>query len=69
MQDVLTIPAAAEALSVSSQTVRRLIAQGELPAYRVGGSIRIRAEDFEHALRPIPTARRRRVAAGAERAT
>lgn len=55
MQRVLTIHGAAEALAVSPQTIRRLIARGELKAYRVGGSVRIRAEDVETAMRLIPT--------------
>jgi excisionase family DNA binding protein len=33
--------AAAEALSISVRSVERLIAEGKLPAARVGGSVRI----------------------------
>jgi excisionase family DNA binding protein len=42
---------------VSGRTVRRWIAEGRLPAYRVGPRlIRIKAEDLEKAMRRIPTA-------------
>lgn len=35
----------AEAWGVSVRTVRRLIAQGELKAYRIGGQVRIAVDD------------------------
>jgi excisionase family DNA binding protein len=47
----------AEYLGVSTKTIRRLIASGALPAYRVGPrNIRIKASDLEALARPIPTA-------------
>jgi excisionase family DNA binding protein len=56
MAPCFTISAAAERLSVSTKTVRRMIARGELPAYRVGvKSIRLDSVDVERLLRPIPT--------------
>jgi excisionase family DNA binding protein len=43
-------------LGTSQDTVRRMIAEGRLPAFRVGAHlIRIKAADVEALLRPIPT--------------
>lgn len=42
----LTIAAAAEALSVSPRTVRRLIDRGELAPIRIGRSVRLSTEDL-----------------------
>lgn len=51
----LTIRSAAEKFGVSERTIRRRIASGELPAYRLGPrSIRLRAEDVEALAKPIP---------------
>jgi excisionase family DNA binding protein len=54
---VVTIADAAKDLAVSEDTVRRFIANGDLPAYRLGrrGHIRIRAEDVAAVLRRMPT--------------
>jgi excisionase family DNA binding protein len=52
----VSIQKAAERYDVCQRTVRRKIASGELPAYRFGRSIRIREDDLEAVLRPIPTA-------------
>jgi excisionase family DNA binding protein len=49
-----TQPQVAEIFQVSEQTIRRMIARGELPAYRVGAQIRIRPEDCERMLRRVP---------------
>lgn len=50
---------AAEFYGVTPLTVRRWIAQGLLPASRVGRSaIRIKRTDLESLARPIPTIRR-----------
>jgi len=43
-------------LDVSTRTIRRKIANGELRAYRVGGLIRIDQADLDALIRPIPTA-------------
>jgi excisionase family DNA binding protein len=43
----LSLADAAELLDVSLKTVRRRIADGTLPAYRVGKLIRIRREDLD----------------------
>ena len=59
---VVNLKKAAEVMSVSEKTIRRLIARGELPAYTIGGPprrgrlIRIRVEDLEALLHRIPTA-------------
>ena len=54
----LSLDEAAEAMSVSTKTIRRWIAAGTLPAYRCGRrAIRIRLDDLEAAPRQIPSAR------------
>lgn len=56
MAPKLTIRQTATHLGVDPRTVRRYIADGRLTAYRVGPrAIRIKAEDVEKLLRPIPT--------------
>lgn len=49
------LKAAADFLGTSTKTVRRRIAQGQLPAYRIAGSraIRIYADDLVKLLAPI----------------
>ena len=49
----VSIAAAAKDHSVSKRTIERLIATGELPAYRIGRSVRIREVDLEAVLRPV----------------
>ncbi len=44
---VLSIPQAGAYLSVSSDTVRRLIRGGNIPHARIGNSIRIRRADLD----------------------
>lgn len=53
--ELLTISAVAtEVLYCSEDTVRRMIARGELPAVRIGKRlIRIRRRDIERAMRPV----------------
>lgn len=52
--DSLTISAAADELGCSHDTVRRMIARGDLRAYRVGARlIRIRRMDLERAMKPV----------------
>lgn len=46
----LTVAEVARALRVSSMTVYRLIAAGQLPAVRVGRSYRLREEDVDRYL-------------------
>jgi len=53
----LGITEAAAYLGVSRDTVRRRIADGDLPAHRLGPKlIRINVADLDHLRRPIPTA-------------
>ncbi len=55
---LLTISEAAAYTALSTRTIRRRISAGDLPAFRVGPrSIRVRHDDLEHLLRPIPNAR------------
>jgi excisionase family DNA binding protein len=42
---LMTLLSVAVVLSCSQRTVRRLIAQGDLPVYRVGGGLRVRESD------------------------
>jgi excisionase family DNA binding protein len=52
---LLTLQEAAEQLSVSVRTVRRLIAYGYLPGYRVGPrALRVHADDVAAAVRRLP---------------
>jgi excisionase family DNA binding protein len=53
---MLTVKIAAERISVSVQTVYRLIETGELPHYRVGNAIRI----AEHHIRDFLAAHEER---------
>lgn len=51
----LSVTEAAEILAVSTDTVRRLVARGELPSYRVGSSrlIRVLRSDVLALLKPV----------------
>ena len=56
----LSLADAADLVSLSQRTVRRLIAEGELPGYHVGGkrraSVRIAEADLHALMRRIPSA-------------
>jgi excisionase family DNA binding protein len=53
----ITIQDAADRLAVGPRVIRRMIATGELPGYRLRTKvIRVRADDVDALLRPIPTA-------------
>jgi excisionase family DNA binding protein len=52
----LSLAEAASVLGVNVKTVRRAIAEGRLPAYRVGKLIRVRSEDVAGLFTRIPTA-------------
>lgn len=49
----VSIGDAADRASVSKDTIRRMIAEGSLPAYRFRGQIRIAIEDIDKAMRPV----------------
>ncbi|MFV0634630.1 excisionase family DNA-binding protein [Demequina sp.] len=53
-QDHFSIAEASDYLGCSQDTTRRMIARGEIKAYRVGPRlIRIRRHDLERALKPV----------------
>ena len=53
---LMSLEAAAAYLGISEKSVRRRISEGSLPAYRMGPRhIRVRLEDVDALLRPIPT--------------
>lgn len=56
---LLTVAEAASALRVSPLTLRRRIARGEVPAYRVGarGAVRLEANAVRGLLRPYRAGR------------
>lgn len=45
----------ADIYGISERSCRRLIAEGELPAYRIGKrAVRVKASDLDDLARPIP---------------
>ena len=53
----LTKRDAANEARVGTRTIERWIAEGTLPAFRMGGQVRIKATDLDKLARPIaPTA-------------
>jgi len=56
-RDLITINEAARQRQVHHRTIRRQIAEGKIPAYRVGGTaVRISQADLDAQVRPIVTA-------------
>lgn len=54
--DYLTVTQCAERFGVTDSSIRRWIAQGRLPAYRLGSQqLRVRADDLDAILVPVPT--------------
>ena len=54
----LTLAQAADLLGVCTRTIRRRIAAGDLPAYKIGRkAIRIKIVDLDRISRRIPSAR------------
>lgn len=54
----ISLDEAAEIMSLSTRTIRRRISDGTIPAYQCGRRvIRIRLDELEAALRPLPAAR------------
>ena len=60
-KELISLAQCAKALGVSERTVRRLIAQRHLPAYKVGGQWRVDLEEVKACLRSavIPPLERR----------
>lgn len=51
----LCILSAAPWVNVSAKTIRRRSAAGDLRAYRCGKTIRIKTDDLEAMMRPVPS--------------
>lgn len=48
---------ASERLGVSEKTLRRYVAEGKIPAYRMGARLlRYRADELDALMTPVPTA-------------
>lgn len=54
-RQLVSLADAAKLLDVSVRTLRRRIADGTLPAYRVGRLLKVNPDDLERIVRPIPT--------------
>jgi excisionase family DNA binding protein len=53
-----SVPGAADYAGVSSRTIRRWIAEGKLPARRVGPRLlQVDLADVDEMIRPVPTVR------------
>lgn len=53
---LISLETAAETASCSPKTIRRMVARGDLTAYRVGQRLlRIDADELTRVLTPIPT--------------
>lgn len=51
LDQVLTIKEVAEYLKVNERTIYRMASSGDLPAFKVGGSWRIKQSEFEEWIR------------------
>lgn len=51
----MKIEDAAQELQVSISSVRRLISNGELPAVKIGKSVRIRSDDWDQFMTKLMT--------------
>ncbi len=57
LSDLITVNHAAELIGVTHYTIRRRIADGDLPAWRFGPrTLRVRRNDVLALLRPVPSA-------------
>jgi len=52
---LMKIEDVAQKLQVSKSSVRRLITNGELPAVRIGKSVRIRSDDWDQFMAKLMT--------------
>ena len=55
MLSLMKIEDVAQKLQVSKSSVRRLITNGELPAVRIGKSVRIRSDDWDQFMAKLMT--------------
>lgn len=53
MPELLSTAQAAERLNISPKTVRRLMLDGTLPAYKVGRALRFKETDLKRAMKPV----------------
>lgn len=53
MSETLTLKEAASLTKSSEKTLRRMIARGELKAYKFGRGIRIKPADLDRVMRPV----------------
>ncbi len=51
--ELLTVDETARLLKVTQITVRRFIAEGRLPAVRVGRAVRVRREALDQLIKPV----------------
>ncbi len=51
--EYISVARAAKRIDASTDTIRRLIEKGQLPAYRFGTSIRIKIRDLDRAAKPV----------------
>ena len=59
MAEWLTTEQVAERLSLSTKSIRSMVADGIIPAYRLGRrQLRFRADEVDNALRRVPTTTR-----------
>ncbi|KZM78084.1 hypothetical protein A0J59_02710 [Cellulosimicrobium sp. I38E] len=54
---LVSLAVAASIADVSTKTIRRRIADGTLPAFRVGNLVKVDLGDLEAIVKPIPTTR------------
>lgn len=47
-EEILTLKEVAQYLKLAEKTAYRLVANGELPGFKVGGSWRFKSQDIEH---------------------
>ena len=55
-RQLVSLSVAAEEADVSTKTIRRRIADGTLPAYRVGRLIKVDRRNLDRLMVPIPAA-------------
>lgn len=55
MLSLMKIEDAAQELQISKSSVRRLISNGQLPAVRIGKSVRIRSDDWDQFMTKLLT--------------